>query len=128
MIPADVAYPTDRAAGQGGRKMARTMRRVQAAGGARLDRARDRRRAAARRAREWPARPAAPGKLAREESTRAIIRITGELADLAQTAAAEAAAVLRNGRRARAQGAEGRMRGRLGGRWMSWPSRSRVPP
>src|SRR5947209_4379484 len=56
---------------------------------------------------------AARGKLAREESTRAITRITGELAGLAQTAAAEAAAVLRNGRRALPKALTGRMRGRL---------------
>ena len=113
VIPADVAYPTDsgllaRAVG----KMARTMRRVQAAGGASRTRARDRRRAAARRVREITSKLRARGKLAREENTRAIIRITGELADLAQTAAAEAAAVLRNGRRALPRALTGRMRGR----------------
>src|SRR5213082_4279474 len=53
VISANVAYPTDsgllaRAVG----KMARTVRRVQAAGGATRTRARDRRRAAARRVRE----------------------------------------------------------------------------
>ena len=114
VIPADVAYPTDsgllaRAVG----KMARTMRRVQAAGGASRTRARDRRRAAARRVREITSKLRARGKLAREENTRAITRITGELADLAQTAAAEAAAVLRNGRRALPKALTGRMRGRL---------------
>ena len=114
VIPADVAYPADsgllaRAAG----KMARTMRRVQAAGGASRTRARDRRRAAARRVREITSKLRARGKLAREENTRAITRITGELADLAQTAAAEAAAVLRNGRRALPKALTGRMRGRL---------------
>ena len=93
--------------------MARTMRRVQAAGGASRTRARDRRRAAARRVREIAGKLRARGKLAREESTRAITRITGELADLAQTAAAEAAAVLRNGRQALPRALTGRMRGRL---------------
>jgi IS5 family transposase len=52
-------------------------------------------------------------KLSREEATRAIARVTGELADLAETAAAEAAAVLRNGRRALPKALTGRMRGRL---------------
>ena len=53
------------------------------------------------------------GKLSREESTRAIRRVTGELADLAEKAAAEAAAVLRNGRQAVPQTLSGRVRGRL---------------
>ena len=53
------------------------------------------------------------GKLGREESTRVIARVTGELADLAETAAAEAVAVLRNGRRALPAALSGRMRGRL---------------
>src|ERR1700761_9757835 len=58
VIPANVAYPTDsgllaKAVG----KMARTVRRVQAAGGATRTRARDRRRAAARRV------PGVAGKL-----------------------------------------------------------------
>jgi IS5 family transposase len=53
------------------------------------------------------------GKLGREESTRVIGRVTGELADLAEHAAAQAAAVLRNGRRALPRVLSGRMRGRL---------------
>jgi hypothetical protein len=51
----------------------------------------DRRRAAARRVREIAGRLRTRGKLSREETTRAIRRVTGELADLAQKAAAEAA-------------------------------------
>jgi IS5 family transposase len=114
VIGANVAYPTDsgllaRAVG----KMARTVRRVQAAGGATRTRARDRRRAAARRVREIAGKLRTRSKLGREESSRAIARVTGELADLAETAAAEAAAVLRNGRRALPRALTGRMRGRL---------------
>jgi len=114
VIPADVAYPTDsgllaRAVG----KIARTVRRVQAAGGATRTRARDRRRAAARRVREIASKLRTRAKLGREESSRVIARLTGELADLAETAAAEAAAVLRNGRRALPAALSGRMRGRL---------------
>jgi IS5 family transposase len=60
----------------------------------------DRRRAAARRVREIAGKLRTRGKLSREESTRVIARVTRELADLAEKAAAEAAAVLRNGRRA----------------------------
>jgi hypothetical protein len=75
--------------------------------------ARDRRRAAARRVREIAAKLRTRAKLGREESTRVIARVIGELADLAETAAAEAAAVLRNGRRALPAALSGRMRGRL---------------
>jgi IS5 family transposase len=114
VIGANVAYPTDsgllaKAVG----KMARTVRRVQAAGGATRTRARDRRRAAARRVREIAGKLRTRAKLGREESTRAIARVSGELADLAETAAAESAAVLRNGRRALPKALSGRMRGRL---------------
>jgi IS5 family transposase len=114
VIPANVAYPTDsgllaRAVG----KLVRTARRVQAAGGATGTRMTDRRRAAARRVREIAVRLRTRGKLSREETTAVIRRVTGELADLAGKAAAEAAAVLRNGRRALPKALSGRVRGRL---------------
>jgi IS5 family transposase len=114
VICANVAYPTDsgllaKAVG----KLVRTARRVQAAGGATATVMTDRRRAAARRVREIASKLRARGKLSREESTQAILRVTGELAGLAQKAAAEAAAVLRNGRRAVPKALSGRMRGRL---------------
>ena len=109
-----MAYPTDsgllaRAVG----KLIRAIRRVQAAGGAAGTRVVDRRRAAARRVREIAARLRTRGALAREESSTAIARVTGELASLTGKAAAEAAAVLRNGRRALPKAISGRMRGRL---------------
>src|SRR5262250_1792313 len=96
VIAANVAYPTDsgllaRAVG----KLVRTARRVQAAGGATGTVLTDRRRAAARRVREIASKLRARGKLAREESSQVIRRVTGELADLAEKAAAEAAAVVR---------------------------------
>jgi transposase, IS5 family len=114
VIPANVAYPTDsgllaKAVG----KLVRTVRRVQAAGGATGTVMTDRRRAAARRVREIAAKLRARGKLAREESSTAIARVTGELAGLAEKAAGEAAAVLRNGRRALPKAISGRVRGRL---------------
>src|SRR5207344_3217302 len=90
-----------------------TARRVRTAGGATGTAMADRRRAAARRMREIAASLRSRGKLGREESTRVIARVTGELADLAATAAAQAAAVLRNGRRAVPHALSGRMRGRL---------------
>jgi IS5 family transposase len=114
VISANVAYPTDsgllaKAAG----KLVRAARRVQAAGGATGTAMTDRRRAAARRMREIAARLRARGKLGREETTRVIRRVTGELADLAENAAAQAAAVLRDGRRAVPRALSGRVRGRL---------------
>ena len=114
VIGANVAYPTDsgllaKAVG----KLVRTARRVQAAGGATGTAITDRRRAAARRVREIAAKLRTRAKLGREESTAAIARVTGELADLAEKTAAEAAAVLRNGRRALPKALSGRVRGRL---------------
>ena len=110
-----MAYPTDsgllaRAVG----KMARTVRRVQAAGGA--TRTRDDGTGGGPLpggSREIATKLRTRAKLGREESSRVIARVTGELADLAETAAAEAAAVLRNGRRALPAALSGRMRGRL---------------
>jgi len=101
VISANVAYPTDsgllaKAVG----KLVATARRVQAAGGATGTVMTDRRRASARRVRQIAAKLRTRGKLAREERTQVIARVTGELADLAEKAAAEAAVVLRNGRRA----------------------------
>jgi transposase, IS5 family len=114
VIPANVAYPTDsgllaKAVG----KLVRAARRVQAAGGATGTVMTDRRRAAARRVREIAGKLRSRAKLAREERSEAIARVTGELAGLAGKAAAQAAAVLRNGRRALPAALTGRMRGRL---------------
>jgi transposase, IS5 family len=114
VIGANVAYPTDsgllaKAVG----KLVRTARRVQAAGGATGTTMTDRRRAAARRVRQIASTLRIRGKLSREESSRVIRRVTGELADLAGQAAAQAAAVVRNGRRAVHKALSGRVRGRL---------------
>ena len=114
VIGANVAYPADagllaKAVG----KLVRAARRVQAAGGATGTVMTDRRRAAGRRAREMAATMRARAQLGREEGSRAIGRMTGDLADLAESAATQAAAVLRNGRRAVGRALSGRMRGRL---------------
>jgi transposase, IS5 family len=114
VIAANVAYPTDsgllaRAVG----KLVRTARRVQAAGGAPDTAMTDRRRAAARRMREIAAKLRTRSKLGREETTQVIARVTGQLADLARRTAAQATAVLRNGRRAVPKALSGRMQGRL---------------
>src|SRR5499427_2032600 len=114
VICANVAYPTDtgllaKAVG----KLVRAARRVQAGGGATGTVMTDRRRAAARRMRQIAATLRARGKLGREESSRAIARVTDELAVLAAKTAAQAAAVVRNGRRAVPKALSGRVRGRL---------------
>ena len=114
VIGANVAYPTDagllaKAVG----KLVRAARRVQAAGGATGTVMTDERRAAGWRAREMAATMRGRAQLGRDESSRAIRRVTGDLADLAEGAAAQAAAVLRNGRRAIPKALSGRMRGRL---------------
>ena len=114
VIPANVAYPADsgllaKAVG----KLVAAARRVQAAGGAPGTAMTDRRRAAARRVREIASKLRSRSKLGREESTAAIRRVTGDLADLAGKTAAQAAAVLRNGRRAAGKALSGQMRGRL---------------
>ena len=109
VVAANVAYPTDagllaRAIG----KLAATIGRIQAAGGAGRTRVRDRRRAARRRAHQ----------LARtlrghtEQAKQAVLRTTGELADLAERAMADAARVARNARRALAR-AGGQASGKL---------------
>jgi IS5 family transposase len=114
VIPANVAYPTDagllaKAAG----KLVRAARRVRAAGGATATVMTDRRRAAGRRAREMAATMRVRAQLGRDEASRVIGQVTGDLADLAEAAAAQAAAVLRNGRRAVRRALSGRVRGRL---------------
>ena len=111
VIPANVAYPTDsgllaKAVG----KLVRAARRVQAAGGATGTVMTDRRRAAGRRVREIAGKLRSRAKLAADERSRAIARVTGELAGLAEKAAAESTAVLRNARRALPAALTGRLR------------------
>ncbi|MBF6332418.1 ISNCY family transposase [Nocardia transvalensis] len=114
VVPANVVYPTDsgllaKAVG----KLARIVARVHAAGGAVRTKAQDRRRAAGRRMRQLTGNLRTRAKLSREENTAAVHRIAGELAGLAEKAATEASAVLRNGCRAADKVTDGRMRGRL---------------
>jgi transposase, IS5 family len=114
VIAANVAYLADagllaKAVG----KLVRAARRVQAAGGATGTVTTDRRRAAGRRAREMAITMRVRAQLGRDEASRTMSRVTGDLADLAGAAAAQAAAVLRSGRRALPRALTGRMRGRL---------------
>ena len=110
------------------RRIAVTGRRIQAAGGATRTRVRDRSRAAGSRAHGIAARLGLRGAQGREEAQATVRRITGELAGLADRAAADAERLLANARtalcRATARAAElaaagvrdaaaGRRRGRL---------------
>lgn len=101
VVSAAVSYPTDsgllaKAIGT----MARTTRRIKEAGGATRTRSVDRRRAAGRRARSIAAKLKLRGALQRDEAQATVRRITGELADIAETAIREASAVIRNAKRA----------------------------
>jgi IS5 family transposase len=113
VVAAAVAYPTDSgllAKAVGG--IAKTVKRIQAAGGATRTRARDRSRSAGQRARSIAAKLRLRGAAAREESQATVLRITGQLADIAKAAMADADAVIRNARRGLRR-ATGRRRGRL---------------
>jgi IS5 family transposase len=129
VVPADVAYPTDSGLlARAVRRIAVTGRRIQAAGGATRTRLRDRSRSAGRRAHGIAAKLRLRGAQHRDEAQATVRRITGELAMLAEQAAADAERLLTNARRAlrRAQAkavdltatggrnaAAGRRRGRL---------------
>jgi IS5 family transposase len=113
VVEAAVAYPTDSgllAKAVGG--IAKTVKRIQAAGGARRTRVRDRSRSAGQRARSIAAKLRLRGAAARDEGQAAVLRITGELADVAEAAMDDAQAVLRNARRG-LRTATGNRRGRL---------------
>jgi transposase, IS5 family len=114
VIGANVAYPTDVGLlAKAVVKLVRTARRVQAAGGATGTKMTDRRRAAGRRAREMAAWMRTRSNLGKDQKTAAMNRVSAGLAGLAEKAAAEAAAVLHNGRRAVPKALSGRVRGRL---------------
>jgi transposase, IS5 family len=129
VVPANVCYPTDSGLlAKAVRRIAVTARRIQAAGGARRTRVRDRSRSAGRRAHGIAARLRLRGAQGRGEAQATVLRITRELAGLAGRAAADAERLLANARRAlcRAQrkaaglaaaggrdAAAGRRRGRL---------------
>jgi IS5 family transposase len=101
VIPADVAYPTDSGLlANAVRRIAVTGRRVQAAGGGTRTRLRDRSRAAGRRAHGIAAKLRLRSSQGRQEAQRTVGRITGELAQLAERAAADADRLLANARRA----------------------------
>jgi IS5 family transposase len=76
------------------RRIAAAGRRVQAAGGATRTKIRDRSRSAGRRAREIGARLRLRAAKTRDEAQAVVRRITGELAGLAERAAADAEQLL----------------------------------
>jgi transposase, IS5 family len=101
VVEADVGYPTDsgllaKAVGA----MARSVARIKAAGGATRTHARDRRRSAGRRARSIASKLRLRNQQHRDEAQAAVRRITGELADIAEAAMRDVAAVLHNAKRA----------------------------
>jgi IS5 family transposase len=96
-----VGYPTDSGLlAQAVGTICRTVARIKAAGAATRTPARDRRRSAGRRARAIASKLRLRGAQQRDQAQAAVRRITGELAGIADTAAREATAVLRNARRA----------------------------
>jgi IS5 family transposase len=101
IVPASVAYPTDSGLlAKAIRRIAATGRRIQAAGGASRTRVRDRSRPAGKRAHATASKLGLRGAQRREEAQATVARVTGELADLAERAAAEADRLLASARRA----------------------------
>ena len=101
VVPANVAYPTDSGLlAKAVRRIAAAGRRIQAAGGAVRTRVRDRSRAAGTRAHAVAAKLRSRSALGRDEATAAVLKSTGELAGLAETAVRDAQRLLANARRA----------------------------
>ena len=101
VVEADVAYPTDsgllaKAVGT----IARTVERIKAGGGATRTSCRDRRRATGRRARSIASKLRLRAAAAKDEAQTAVRRLTSELADIAEHTMRDAAAVVRNAKRA----------------------------
>jgi IS5 family transposase len=113
VVEGDVGYPTDtellaKAVGS----MARTVERIKAAGAATRTRTRDRRRSVGRRARAIASKLPLRGAQQRDQAQAFVLRITGELAGIAEQALAEASAVARNAKRGLRR-ASGRRKARL---------------
>lgn len=129
VVPSNVSYPTDSGLlAKAIRRIAATGKRIQAAGGATRTTVRDRSRAAGKRAHAIGFKLRSRSAAGRDEALAAVRHTTGELADLAETAATDAERLLTNAkhalRRARTKataqkaqgehdGAAGRRRGRL---------------
>jgi IS5 family transposase len=101
VVPANVSYPTDSGLlARAVRRIAATGRRIQAAGGGTRTRVRDRFRAAGKRAHQIGSKLRLRTAAGRDEAQAAVRRVTGELAELAKTAAVDAQRLLANAKRA----------------------------
>ena len=101
VVEADVGYPTDSGLlAKGVGTICRTMARMKTLGGATRTRVRDRRRSAGRRARWIAAKLRLRGAQQRDQAKARCGESQGELADIADQAIREAAAVIRNAKRA----------------------------
>ena len=100
VVPSNVAYPTDSGLlARAIRRIAATEKRIHAAGGATRTKVRDRSRAAGQRAHSIGAKLRTRSAAGKDEAQAAVLRVTGELADLAEVVAKDAERVLANARR-----------------------------
>ena len=101
VVCANVSYPTDSGLlAKAVRRMATTGKRIRAAGGAIRTTFRDRSRSAGKRAHEIGAKLRTRAAAGRDEAQATVRRVTGELAELAATAAEDAERLLVNAKRA----------------------------
>jgi transposase, IS5 family len=101
VVPANVAYPTDSGLlATAIRRIGATGRRIQAAGGAVRTRVRDRSRAAGKRAHGIAAKLRSRVAAGSEETKAVVLKATGALAELAETAARDAERLLTNAKQA----------------------------
>lgn len=101
VVPSNVSYPTDSGLlAKAIRRIAATGKRIQAAGGATRTTVRDRSRAAGKRAHAIGFKLRSRSAAGRDEALAAVRRTTGELADLAETAATDAERLLTNAKQA----------------------------
>ena len=101
VVPANVAFPTDSSLlAKAIRRIAGTGKRIQAAGGAVRTKVRDRSRTAGKSAHAIGAKLKLRSAAGRDDAKAAVLRVTGELAELAATAADEAQRLLVNAKRA----------------------------
>jgi IS5 family transposase len=113
VVSANVEYPTDSGLlANGVAKIGKLVRRIKAAGGASRTGFRDRSRSAMTKVHSIGAKLRLRGAQAKEEAQATVLRITGELAGLAQRSTVDAERVLTNARRALNR-VTGRARGRL---------------
>jgi|SRR6266568_7895472 len=122
VVSANVEYPTDSGLlAHAVTAIGRLVGRVKAAGGAGRTAFRDRSRSAGVRVRAIAAKLRLRGAQAREEAQATVLRVTGQLAGIAERGSADAVVVLRNARRAVPK-ATGQAGAGCAGRSPSWRS------